>query len=136
MTTNVFDYIIIGSGIAGNVCAYLLEKKGYNSIILEKNINRSEKICGGGVSYKALYLLQEIGINISDLQRLEHKEVIGHQISWMNNTVRKTYKKENVSIGIQRRIFDEFLLKNALNLGAKIEYNKCVRKIEVKKKVF
>ena len=38
----IYDYIIIGGGIAGSVCAYELGKRGQQCIILEKNSQQSE----------------------------------------------------------------------------------------------
>ncbi len=37
MSTNKYDIIIIGSGLGGLVCAYILSKNGYKVAVLEKN---------------------------------------------------------------------------------------------------
>ena len=131
MRSIVYDFIIVGSGISGNICAYLLQKKGYKTIVLEKQLNRSEKVCGGGISYKALQLLQGIGIDVSELKQFDHKDIIGCQQFFGNEVYEKIYKEENLSMGIQRRIFDEFLLKKAIAAGAEIAYNKAVHDINV-----
>ena len=81
----IYDYIIIGGGIAGGVCAYELGKRRQKCIILEKNSRQSEKVCGGGVSYKALNKLQEIGISVDPLLEVDSKLIKGHVV-WKNKT--------------------------------------------------
>ena len=73
----IYDYIIIGGGISGYVSAYELGKQNKTCLILEKNKNQSEKVCGGGVSYKALKLLEEAGMCTSELYNLDCKEIKG-----------------------------------------------------------
>ena len=43
----MYDYIIVGSGVAGAVCAYELSRIGYSCLAIEKNAKDYEKICGG-----------------------------------------------------------------------------------------
>lgn len=81
---DTFDYVIIGSGIAGLICAAYLSKKGKSVIVLEKNqqiggclqvFSRDKKILDTGVHYigglgkdQSLYqLFQFLGI-IEDLE--------------------------------------------------------------------
>ena len=32
----MYDYLIVGSGLYGSICAYELNKKGYKVLVLEK----------------------------------------------------------------------------------------------------
>ncbi|HRG43192.1 MAG TPA: FAD-dependent oxidoreductase, partial [Saprospiraceae bacterium] len=57
---DTYDYVIIGSGIAGLICAAYLSKKGNSVIVLEKNqqiggclqvFSRDKKILDTGVHY-------------------------------------------------------------------------------------
>lgn len=55
----MYDYIVIGSGIAGNVFAYEAGKLNKTCVILEKTPYRIDKTCGGGIPRKAIDLLKK-----------------------------------------------------------------------------
>lgn len=126
----MYDYIIVGSGVAGAVCAYELSRIGYSCLAIEKNAKDYEKICGGGVSYKALHLLNSIGIDTNELMSLESQIVNGHVIYKGRKSYIKEYKKDNISLGIQRNIFDRFLMKQAIEFGAEAIYGELVESID------
>lgn len=132
----IYDYIIIGGGIAGAVCGYELGKKGAKCIILEKNSSQTEKVCGGGVSYKALGMLENIGINIEPLFSLDSKAIKGHVLYHLNNTESKIYSDGKVSLGIQRNLFDGYLLQQAANKDVYIKYNEKVKEITYKNNIY
>lgn len=123
----IYDYIIIGSGIAGNVCAYILANEGKSCLVLEKNEVRKEKICGGGIPHKAISLLADIGMNIDKL--------LGSDVSVINGDIsvfpdgkeeKNYYSKTCFALGSRRRVFDEFLMNEAISKGAEILYNQNV----------
>lgn len=122
----IYDYLIIGSGIAGAVCSYLLSKKGYTCLILEKRPYISEKICGGGVSKKALHYLQSIGMPLQELFAYDSCTIKQHIIFRPETVTLHQYKSGKVALGIQRRLFDTFLLKQSLAQGTTILYNQTV----------
>ncbi|MGL5712731.1 MAG: NAD(P)/FAD-dependent oxidoreductase [Paraclostridium sp.] len=132
----VYDYIIAGSGIAGSICAYELSRKDKTCLILEKEAGRFEKICGGGVSYKAIELLEDIGIDIEKILDDEVSIVQGHTIFYKNNSVTKEYKDNMYSLGTTRQKLDSFLLEQALKKGAKIKYNEEVTEISKKNDLY
>jgi len=53
----IFDAVIVGAGPAGSYLAYLLAKSGRSVAIIDKADFPRDKVCGGGVSRKALDLL-------------------------------------------------------------------------------
>ncbi len=122
----IYDYIIAGSGIAGSICAYELSRHNKSCLILEKEPDNFEKICGGGVSYKAIRLLKTIGINIEELLGEETSIVNGHTFFSNNKCEIYNYKTGVFSLGTSRYIFDEFLLKQSLRQGAIVKYNEKV----------
>ena len=136
LSKEFYDCIVAGSGIAGNVFAYLFAGKNRSCLILEKQRFRIEKVCGGGVSYKALSLLQSIGINLEKLQTLEHRDIIGLCCMMRNETLEKRYKDGRVSMGIQRQLFDEFLLQQAIEKGAIIHYGTPVNDVKLENDLF
>lgn len=52
--------VVAGAGPAGSVCAYLLLKAGVEVVLLDKAQFPRDKICGGGLTYKAYKLLSEL----------------------------------------------------------------------------
>ena len=50
----MYDYLIVGSGLFGSVCAYELNKRGYKCLVLEKRNH-----IGGNI-----YTKNENGINV------------------------------------------------------------------------
>lgn len=113
-----YDYIIIGGAVAGSICAYDLCKKGHSCLVLEQYRSDHEKICGGGVSYKALDLLEQAGIEIEPLFEVDSRVVSGHIIYKDGSITEKVYKDGKISLGIQRNLFEEFLRKQAQRMGA------------------
>ena len=54
----MYDYLIVGGGLAGSMLGYLLKKNGYDVVILEKQIlNKKSKLCGGIITPKTYSLL-------------------------------------------------------------------------------
>jgi UDP-galactopyranose mutase len=33
---DIYDYLIVGSGLYGSICAYELNKKGYTCLVIDK----------------------------------------------------------------------------------------------------
>ncbi|MCD4729709.1 MAG: NAD(P)/FAD-dependent oxidoreductase [Bacteroidales bacterium] len=52
-----YDVIIIGAGPAGLMCAEILSKSDKSVLVLEKNEIFGNKVCGGGLTRKAMELL-------------------------------------------------------------------------------
>lgn len=124
-----YDYIIIGGSVSGSMCAYSLGKKGYSCLVLEQHFSDYEKICGGGISYKALDLLAQAGIEVAPLFTFDSQMISGHIIYKDGNITEKVYKDEKVSLGIQRYLFDGFLRKQAERLGANFCFEHKVRNV-------
>ena len=128
----IFDYIIIGSGVAGNVCAFELQRKGYSCLILEKTHNRCEKVCGGGVPYKALQRLQEIGMNLDVLYAKDVARINGDTIYVEGRSVESAYDINQSAIGCRRTDFDDFLLCEAKRYGAEICWGVDIKKFDIR----
>ena len=118
-----YDYAVIGAGVAGTICAYQLANFKKTCIVFEKNDGPSEKICGGGVSYKALNRLEQIGIDTKPLFECDSQAIIGHTIYRKEGLSQvKKYADGKKSLGIQRHILDSYILDCAINKGAEIRY--------------
>lgn len=127
--TMIYDYLIVGGGIAGSVCARELGKRGKKCIILEKNSSQSEKVCGGGVSYKALGMLEKTGIETESLFLADSKRITGHIIFQDGKYKEKIYKSGKVSLGIRRALLDGCLICAAKYYNAQIKYGEEVKNV-------
>lgn len=54
------DVVIIGGGPAGSVCGCLLKRAGVDCVIADRAVFPREKVCGGGLTYKAWRLLEKL----------------------------------------------------------------------------
>jgi geranylgeranyl reductase family protein len=108
----VFDALIVGAGPSGAHLARLLARSGRSVALMDKSAFPRDKVCGGGLTPKALALLSP------DLGDVEERRVGAAILNWRN--------REAVAIGlggaqavtVARRDFDALLLARARDAGA------------------
>lgn len=130
--TKMKSVAIIGAGPAGNYTAYLLAKAGYQVTIYEEHLEPGLPIQCTGILTSDLKNHLELS-NEYIVNRMEAVEVFSP-----NKTM---FTTKNDDIIVCRHKFDNYILKKALNAGAKIEkgtkfisYNKETKKITVEEK--
>lgn len=122
-----FDVIVVGSGPAGSLSAYLLAEAGLKVLIIEKKKLPRFKLCAGSISLRALNLLpkgyeKEI-LNVIKKAKLCYK-----------NEFCVSYSSDNeATIIVDRTSFDYFLLSKALEKGATLLEETKVKFVEAKK---
>jgi len=118
------DVIVVGAGPAGATLAYHLAKKGIKVLLLEKERLPRYKCCAGGVTARAVKLL--------DFDISEVVEDVVHNVS-------VTYNFGNPYVGhhtqpliytMMRDVFDYFLVKRAQQFGAVVIDGQEVRQIQ------
>lgn len=118
-----FDVLIAGAGISGLTTAIALQQKGIKCLIFEKKEYIYEKVCGGGVYYKALDLLQSLNIPIYEFIAQHADTIVGVQtITSDGSYVKKLLPSGAVSAGVLRKDFDTFLLKQAIHYGTQVKF--------------
>lgn len=118
----LIDPLIIGGGPAGSAAAIALAGAGAKPLILERNRETGDAICGGFLSWRTLETLERLGLGTSDLQ--------GHNIDELRllaGTVKAVARLPKAAIGISRQRLDSLLLAKAESLGAKVERGVSVR---------
>lgn len=112
------DVVIIGGGPAGITAGVVLQKKGYQTCIIDWQVFPREKLCAGVMTIKSMKLLQHIykEINFEDLEinyinkiELFYKDVIIGKY-----TVRNKYGVVN------RAKFDNILLRYYQDIGGRL----------------
>jgi flavin-dependent dehydrogenase len=121
-----YDVIIVGSGPAGISTAIhltkLLPSIRSRMIVLEKGTHPRKKICGGGISVYADYWLQRLGIkmSIASLTLKKTRFVLDH-----DGYVEYCFDVSGLRTVI-REVFDEALLRAAIDLGIAVVQNEPV----------
>ncbi len=110
MVTKMFDVICVGAGPAGNLVSYLLVQQGFSVLLLEKDVHPRVKICGGGLTPKALscipYDISEVVHNHIHSARI----VFGEENSF-------SIAVRNAGAVVERSQFDMFMTEKAKSLG-------------------
>src|ERR1700674_599340 len=108
----IFDALIVGAGPAGSYLAYLLARAGRTLAIVDKASFPRDKVCGGGVSRKALDLL---GFAITPVVQ---KTITGAYLAYRNEALIVKDITPAVGCTVFRSQFDSLLLQKARAAGA------------------
>ncbi len=108
------DVIVIGAGPSGALAAYLLAKKGFSVLLLEKHRLPRYKACGGGVTEKAVKLLD---FSIRPVVR-EATDTVTLQLDYRQSFSHRFGRP--VIFMVMRDEFDHFLACKAVERGAEL----------------
>ncbi|NUR29559.1 MAG: geranylgeranyl reductase family protein [Catenulispora sp.] len=125
-TTDVdADVIVVGAGPGGSATAYHLAKHGVQVLLLEKTEFPREKVCGDGLTPRAVKQLVDMGVDLSeDAGWLRNKglRVIGGgmrlELPWPELSSYPGY-----GVTRTRMDFDDMLARRAVEAGAKLVVN-------------
>ncbi|MFB7595421.1 geranylgeranyl reductase family protein [Streptomyces sp. NPDC056160] len=120
------DVIVVGAGPAGSTTAYHLARAGLDVLLLEKTEFPREKVCGDGLTPRAVKQLVAMGIDISEEAgwlRNKGLRIIGGgvrlQLDWPDLASFPDY-----GLVRKRDDFDEQLARQAQKAGARL-YERC-----------
>lgn len=120
--TDTADVIVVGAGPAGSASAYHLAKQGLDVLLLEKTEFPREKVCGDGLTPRAVRQLLRMGVDTSE------------SAGWVRNrglrvvTNRTTLEMDwptlaafpNYGLTRTRLDFDDVLAQRAVAVGARL----------------
>lgn len=122
------DVVVVGAGPSGASVAYHLARAGLDVLVLEKAHFPREKVCGDGLTPRAVTQLLNQGIDISESAgwvRNKGLRIIGGgmrlEMDWPELTSHPPF-----GLVRQRADFDELLASNAAAAGARIRYGTTV----------
>jgi flavin-dependent dehydrogenase len=102
----------------------MLARGGTKPLILERNLETGDAICGGFISWRTLETLETLGLGLDDLR--------GHQVTHLHLFTSKHMASATLpkmAIGLSRHRLDTLLLKQAKKQGAAVERGVTVREI-------
>lgn len=125
----IYDYMIIGGGVAGTVCGKLLSESGAECLIIEKEDAPFEKICGGWMPYKCLQLLRTSGYCIESLTEAGTAVTNGVYVSRNGYETHFPYRNGEFGIGLRRKLLHSYLMDEASKAGCAVKYSCCADNI-------
>jgi geranylgeranyl reductase family protein len=118
----VADVIVVGAGPAGSAAAYYLATAGLDVLLLEKTRFPRDKVCGDGLTPRAVKALTAMGVPIAERDgwlRNKGLRIIGGggriEIPWPELSSYPGY-----GLVRNRLDFDEILARHAQRAGAKL----------------
>lgn len=124
------DVTVVGTGPAGALLAYLLARRGFHVIVVEKASLPRVKPCGGGLNDKTVQLLP---FDLSPVRECTVSRIVFTQrLRW---PFLRTYPEPLVTL-ITRCHFDYFLVQQAIAAGAHLYENCQVRHIDTQSRGF
>jgi menaquinone-9 beta-reductase len=116
------DVIVVGAGPAGSATAHHLARAGHDVLLLEKAAFPREKVCGDGLTPRAVRAMVAMGIDTSESAgwlRNRGLRIIGGgsrlELPWPDLAAYPSY-----GLVRPRADFDEVLARTAVKAGAKL----------------
>ncbi|GII93578.1 geranylgeranyl reductase family protein [Sinosporangium siamense] len=116
------DVIVVGAGPAGSATAFYLAQAGLDVLLLEKSTFPREKVCGDGLTPRAVKQLIDMGIDIDAPGWVRNKglRVIGggqrFELDWPELS-----SFPDFGLVRTRKDFDEIFAANAVRAGVRME---------------
>lgn len=120
----IYDTIIVGSGPAGATLAYRLAKHGLQVLLIEKATLPRYKVCGGGVTAKAVRALP------FDASPVFEVEAEGGVLAYGGQPLLKITVQPPAAYLVMRDRFDHFLVEQAVKAGTRLVDGLAVTGIE------
>jgi geranylgeranyl reductase family protein len=113
------DVLIVGGGPAGSTAAYHLARHGVDVTLLDKAAFPREKVCGDGLTPRAIVALQRMGIDTDDPRFERHGGLRIYSRKTMLELPWPTLEDfPGYGLTMTRHEFDEILVRRAEKAGA------------------
>jgi flavin-dependent dehydrogenase len=116
-----YPVIVAGGGLAGSAAACVLARAGVPVVVIERETQPVEKICGEFISAEARDYLRHLGL---DIAALGGAAISGFRLVRGDRVV--SCALPFAGTGLSRRVLDEALLRHAASYGADIRRGQTV----------
>ena len=113
-----YDIVVVGAGPAGSIAAYECARKGFKTLLLDKETIPREKACGGAVMYRGICI-----VNGKIPRELVEQKIYGLRFNFHNGIHSEFISDKLIGITVFRNKFDEFLSRRAVDVGAELQEN-------------
>ncbi len=115
------DLLIIGGGPAGAASAIRAARAGAKVIVFEKGQHGRDKVCGDGLTPRAVAALDELKVDLGDIHRIDGLRMIAgkkrRQLNWPS-----TGRFPSHGAVVPRRRLDAALIDAAVDAGADVRF--------------
>jgi len=108
--------LILGAGPAGCAAAIALARHGVQPLLLDRDAEARDQLCGGFLSWRTADALRTIGVDPAGLGARRVAQLVLHA-----GEREVALRLPGLAFGLSRRALDEALRRKALALGARIE---------------
>jgi menaquinone-9 beta-reductase len=122
---NSVEHLVIGGGLAGSMLAMRLAAAGREVVLLEKEREAHDKVCGEFLSREAVHYLRQAGTDPLDLGAHAIQRVRLHSGDRSVNA-----HLPFTALSLSRRVLDEALLTKAQGAGCDVRRGAFVDKLE------
>ena len=117
----VTDVLVVGGGPAGAAAGYWLARQGHDVTVIERKTFPREKTCGDGLTPRAVYQLDEMGLTagLEQFHRYHGLRATGMgrqlELQWPSHPIYPSH-----GYVVRRRDLDAMVADNAVAAGAKL----------------
>jgi geranylgeranyl reductase family protein len=115
------DVLVVGAGPAGSTAAYYLARHGIDVLVLDRAAFPREKVCGDGLTPRAVVSLRRLGIDTEDPRFERH---LGLRIYSRRVTLELPWPElegfPGFGLVMTREELDELLIRHAVKAGARL----------------
>lgn len=117
------DVVVVGAGPAGSSTAIFLARQGLDVLLLEKSGFPREKVCGDGLTPRAVRMMTRLGIDTSEAAGWKHLKglrIYGGRIDPFEMPWPELAEQPNYALVSPRSTFDDLLAGMAVVAGARL----------------
>jgi geranylgeranyl reductase family protein len=115
------DVLVVGAGPGGATAAYHLARHGVDVTVVDKASFPREKVCGDGLTPRAIVQLRKMGIDLEDPRFERHQGLRIHSRKTVLELPWPTLEDfPGHGLTMTRASFDELLVRRAEKAGAKL----------------